>query len=136
MIFQLQPSADAFHGSLLLGQTPPIPIATGDGQQAFLPLAACQFPEQFPLHRPVPPFHEAVKYGRHAPAVRLTGGLMPNVRFPLGEVKNSRQKDGEDQRPQNVQPAKHSSDYRRMLTDSGTTGKQKAHLPPGAVPFA
>jgi hypothetical protein len=61
---------------------------------------------------------------------------MPNVRFPLGEVKDSSQKDGEDQRPQNVQPAKHSLDYRRMLTDSGTTGKQKAHLPPVAVPFA
>ena len=61
---------------------------------------------------------------------------MPNVRLPLGEVKDSPQKDGEDQRPQYGHPAQHSSDYRRMLTDSGTSGKQKAHLPPVAVPFA
>lgn len=61
---------------------------------------------------------------------------MPNILLTLGKVKDTSQKDGKGQCPQYGYPAQHNSDGRHMLTDSGTTGKQKAHLPPVAVPFA
>ena len=107
MIPLLQPSPEALHGTRTFRQTAAVAFPAGNGQQFFLLLPSRQFPEQFPFHGPVPAFYKSVKHSRHPPVVGIPGPLVPDRGFPVGEVKHPPYEHGQEQCPQNGQPAKH-----------------------------